>query len=114
MADNISQFNAGRRTPNRDDGDGFLPMPCETCGCPFFDETHTLAKRSRIVSPSGQDEIRPMIIFRCEACGWIVGTPVDENIRRQVMAKIAEMQSKASGQDSVEVSEETIGMPPGL
>ncbi len=88
--------------------DGFAPYRCEVCECPFFQKTHTFFKRSKIVSPTGQDEFKPNVVFRCENCGWVVGAPYDENIKKEIQKKMktmSELMSKKSD-NNVEIIEE--------
>lgn len=67
-----------------DSMEGFLPFKCETCGYPWFEEAIMIMKRSMIISPSGQDEIMPTKALRCERCGWVLGSPVNEALKARV------------------------------
>lgn len=110
-ANNMLPFGAKKPTNMPQDSNGFMPYVCEVCGCPFFEQSHTILKRSRIVSPTGQDEFQPTIVFRCENCGWILGAPAEE-AKKNLKRKIEEMmlaQKNEANREGCEVSaEETI------
>ena len=119
--DKMLPFNKNNQSMPGSNTEGFMPFRCEVCECPFFDKTHVIMKRSKIVSPTGQDEFRPKEVFRCENCGWILGAPYDEATKKEVQARMAalmkaqeikEKMTHADNKGDIEIGvEETVEVP---
>jgi len=73
--------------------EGFQDAFCEVCGNPFFDQKTIIKRRSALLSPTGKEEVQPVMVLLCDQCGWVFGSPVSEEMRQQV--RKAKEQQKA-------------------
>ena len=48
---------------------GYKTIKCPDCGGTLFEEKIILKSVSKIVSPTGKDEILPLSVFVCSKCG---------------------------------------------
>ena len=109
--DNIVKLGSEKRLGGMhvnpaNDSAGFLPCRCELCQGPFFDHIFTLTRRSAIISATGQDEIRPVGVFRCENCGWVLGSPVSDEAKKHVKEMMDKMKADQNKEPDVEIGEE--------
>ncbi len=94
--------------------EGFQDAFCEVCGNPFFDQKTIIKRRSALLSPTGKEEVQPVMVLLCDQCGWVFGSPVSEEMRQEVrkakeQQKAIEMMMSAGRQKKEEKkkSEET-------
>lgn len=105
------------------DPEGFAPYSCPVCESNFFEQRFGIMRRSAIISPNGQEAYKPIVVFRCEQCGWVLGSPVPEELKKEIQARLRAMQEATMQQmginetgsngDDVTISPEE-EMPPQL
>ena len=88
----IPSIGGKRAKENTADPEGFAPYSCPVCESNFFEQRFGIMRRSAIISPNGQEAYKPIVVFRCEQCGWVLGSPVPEELKREIQARIRAMQ----------------------
>jgi hypothetical protein len=51
-------------------------------------------RRSTFLSPDGGEAYKPITIFRCENCGWVLGSPVPEELKAEIERRVKAMQGE--------------------
>lgn len=59
-------------------------FPCQQCGNQFFEEKIVANRLSMFKSPTGKAEFRFSKVILCPQCGWIIGAPVDEELKKSI------------------------------
>ena len=76
--ENIAPFRPEQQAPQGGQQESFNPSEWERVSCPtcqgnHFEQRMALLKRSRIISPTGQEEVRPVGVIVCLGCGKELG-----------------------------------------
>ena len=80
MSDNIKEFKKKIAAP-KDEMNGFVPFACATCGSMHFKQIYLMMRKSAILSDHGHEEFAPIQSFACETCGWVIGSPIDQEAK---------------------------------
>ena len=76
--DNITEL---RKQSGRPEMDGFMPFNCQQCESTHFEQVFLMLRKSAILTSSGQEEFAPIPAFACKTCGWVIGSPVDQEAK---------------------------------
>ena len=53
--------------------------PCKACKSPMFDQRFIMMHQSGIIATDGKDKTALHPVMTCCSCGWVHGSPVEEN-----------------------------------
>ncbi len=71
MGEQIPFPGGGQQQQIRINIDDLTDIVCEECGNKYFRQAIMLKRLSPLVSPSGNEQLVPMPIFRCDDCGHV-------------------------------------------
>ena len=88
--DNIGMANVAKQIYNSP------TIVCPKCGSKVFKEAVILKKVSKVISPTGKEELYPIPVFVCNSCGAIPDEFLSKPAAKEILGEESETKKESS------------------